>query len=58
MLYALIMAGGTGTRLWPQSRVHHPKQLLKLAGEESMFQHAVYRLDPLFPAEQRDRGGA
>jgi mannose-1-phosphate guanylyltransferase len=46
--YALIMAGGSGTRLWPLSRQQHPKQALQLAGERTMFQMAVDRLLPLF----------
>ena len=49
MYYALIMAGGSGTRLWPLSRQNRPKQALKLVGERTMFQHAVDRLAPLFP---------
>jgi mannose-1-phosphate guanylyltransferase len=49
MDYALIMAGGSGTRLWPLSREARPKQSLQLVGERSMFQHAVERLAPLFP---------
>ncbi len=52
MFHALIMAGGTGTRLWPLSRRAHPKQLLKLVGDNSMFEHAVARLSPLLPLEQ------
>ena len=48
MYYALIMAGGSGTRLWPLSRQSRPKQTLRLVGERSMFQHAVDRLEPLF----------
>ena len=51
MDFALIMAGGSGTRLWPLSRENRPKQSLKLVGERSMFQHAVDRLSPLFPPE-------
>lgn len=52
MLYAVIMAGGSGTRLWPLSRQHEPKQALKLIGNRTMFQHAVDRLAPLFPPER------
>jgi len=46
MFYALIMAGGSGTRLWPLSRQSRPKQSLKLVGERTMFQQAVDRLIP------------
>jgi len=52
MLYAVIMAGGSGTRLWPLSRLGRPKQALRLVGDRTMFQHAVERLAPLFPAER------
>ncbi len=52
MLYAVIMAGGSGTRLWPLSRRHYPKQALKLIGERTMFQHSVDRLAPLFSPER------
>jgi len=51
-LYAVIMAGGGGTRLWPLSRQAHPKQMLKLFGERTMFQLAVDRLLPLLPLER------
>lgn len=50
--YALIMAGGSGTRLWPLSRQQHPKQALQLIGDRSMFQMAVQRLLPIFPPER------
>jgi len=50
--YAVIMAGGGGTRLWPLSRKHRPKQMLHLFGEKSLFQHAVDRLKPLFPLQR------
>ncbi len=50
--YAVIMAGGTGTRLWPLSRKRRPKQALRLIGDRTMFQHAVDRLAPLFPPER------
>ncbi len=52
MMYAVIMAGGSGTRLWPLSRKSQPKQALRLIGERTMFQHAVERLAPLFPPER------
>ncbi|HEY70286.1 MAG TPA: NTP transferase domain-containing protein [Anaerolineae bacterium] len=50
--FALIMAGGGGTRLWPLSRRTRPKQLLKLVGDRSLFQMTVDRLLPLIPAER------
>ena len=52
MYYALIMAGGTGTRLWPLSRQNRPKQALKLIGERTMFQHAIDRIALLFPPQR------
>ena len=51
-LYALIMAGGGGTRLWPLSRKTRPKQMLPLVEDRTMFQVAVDRLDPLLPPER------
>jgi mannose-1-phosphate guanylyltransferase len=50
--YALIMAGGVGTRLWPLSRRDRPKQSLKLIGERTMFEHAVDRIAPVFQPEE------
>ncbi len=50
--YALIMAGGVGTRLWPLSRRHRPKQSLKLVGGRTMFEHAVDRIAPIFQPEE------
>jgi mannose-1-phosphate guanylyltransferase len=47
MLYATIMAGGSGTRFWPASRRQRPKQLLNLVGEHSMLQATVARLNGL-----------
>lgn len=46
--YAVIMAGGGGTRLWPLSRKTQPKQMLNLVDERSLFQNAVDRLNGLF----------
>lgn len=50
--YAVIMAGGGGTRLWPLSRQALPKQMLKLAGDRTLFQMAVDRLQGLFSPER------
>jgi mannose-1-phosphate guanylyltransferase len=50
--YAVIMAGGGGTRLWPVSRRNRPKQLLPLLGQETLFQSTVARLNDLFPPER------
>lgn len=50
--YAVIMAGGGGTRLWPVSRKERPKQLLPLIGEETLFQSTVQRLEGIFPPER------
>ena len=52
MYYAVILAGGSGTRLWPLSRRNYPKQALKLVGEKTMFQYAVERIRPIFAPEQ------
>ncbi|AKK84056.1 mannose-1-phosphate guanylyltransferase/mannose-6-phosphate isomerase [Klebsiella aerogenes] len=47
MLLPVIMAGGTGSRLWPMSRELYPKQFLSLHGGNSMLQETVSRLDGL-----------
>ena len=44
MIVPVILAGGSGTRLWPLSRKLHPKQFIKLIGETTLFQEAVLRL--------------
>jgi len=52
-LYAVIPAGGSGTRLWPLSRAGHPKFLHPLTGTDaSLLQATVQRLEPLVPAER------
>jgi mannose-1-phosphate guanylyltransferase len=50
--YALIMAGGSGTRLWPLSRRDKPKQVLPITEERTMFQVTVERLRDLLPPDQ------
>jgi mannose-1-phosphate guanylyltransferase / mannose-6-phosphate isomerase len=44
---SVIMAGGSGTRLWPLSRAGYPKQFLVLSGNRSLFQQAAARLQAL-----------
>ena len=50
--YVSILAGGSGTRLWPLSRSHRPKQLLPLLGDRSLVQATVDRVAPLVPYER------
>ena len=44
---AVIMAGGSGSRLWPLSRAEHPKQFLPLCGKETMLQETINRISGL-----------
>jgi len=50
--YAVIMAGGSGTRLWPLSRKKHPKHILPLLGERTLFQSTVDRLEGFVPPDR------
>ena len=50
MRYVLIMAGGSGKRLWPLSRQDMPKQLLRVVGGKSLLRIAYERLDGIVPA--------
>lgn len=46
MIIPVILSGGSGTRLWPLSRKHYPKQFIPLMGERSMFQRTLERVAP------------
>ena len=50
--FAVVMAGGSGTRFWPMSRANVPKQLLPLLSSRSMIRETVERLFPLFDADR------
>ena len=49
--YALILAGGSGTRFWPLSRNAKPKQLLNLFGSGTLLTQTLDRLEGLVPRE-------
>ena len=51
-VYVTILAGGSGTRLWPRSRYARPKQFLDLVGPRSMLVNTVQRVLPLVPLER------
>lgn len=51
-MISVILAGGSGERFWPLSRESHPKQLLNIAGEQTLIQQTVERLIPLTPIEK------
>jgi mannose-1-phosphate guanylyltransferase len=48
MDYVVVMAGGTGKRLWPLSREKHPKQVLKILDGKTLLRHCFERLSPIF----------
>ena len=50
-MYAIVLAGGSGSRLWPRSRRDTPKQLLTLLSDRSLLQETVDRLRLLMPVE-------
>ncbi len=52
MVCPVLLAGGTGTRLWPVSRELYPKQLVKFIGDDSLVQSTIKRLEPLL--DRRD----
>ncbi len=51
-LYIVIMAGGRGTRFWPESRAHQPKQYLRILGDQSMIRQTFNRIEALAPPER------
>lgn len=51
-MWALVFAGGIGSRFWPLSSPHRPKQLLRLVGDRPLIADTVARLHPLVPAER------
>jgi len=48
-LYAVIMAGGQGTRFWPFSRRAQPKQFLPIISDKTMLEETIARVQPLVP---------
>ncbi|NNF99847.1 MAG: mannose-1-phosphate guanylyltransferase/mannose-6-phosphate isomerase [Desulfobacteraceae bacterium] len=50
-IYPVLLAGGSGTRLWPVSRELFPKQLVKFIGQDSLVQNTVKRLTPVLDPE-------
>ena len=53
----VVLAGGSGTRLWPLSRQLYPKQFLSLAGPHTLFQQAILRLDTLADGNSKVQPG-
>ena len=52
-VYALVLAGGQGTRLWPASRHTHPKQFCRIAGDKTLLEVTLARLEGFIPVAQR-----
>lgn len=52
VIYAIILAGGGGTRLWPESRKNRPKQFVRLSSEATMLALTLQRLQPLVTASR------
>jgi mannose-1-phosphate guanylyltransferase len=51
-MFAIIMAGGSGTRFWPASRAHYPKQFLKITSERSMLEETIARAEHFAPPDR------
>ncbi len=52
-LHAVVIAGGAGTRFWPVSRAHRPKQLLPLGSDQSLLAQTFDRVGSLVPKERQ-----
>jgi len=52
MFHSVILAGGSGTRLWPLSRAHYPKQFLQLLGSHTLLQQTILRLGATVSPDQ------
>ena len=50
--YGVVMAGGSGTRFWPASRAHLPKQFLRIIGGQTMLEETLERISSIVPADQ------
>jgi len=50
-VYAVILAGGSGTRFWPLSRETYPKQMLQIVGEDTLLRQTIKRIDGLVSPE-------
>ena len=60
MMVPVILSGGSGTRLWPLSRTHYPKQFINLVNDTTLFQDTILRLpkgtsDPLVICNEKHR---
>lgn len=53
MLWAVLMAGGSGTRFWPESRTHLPKQFLSIFGKHTLLEQTSRRIEPLIPKSRQ-----
>jgi mannose-1-phosphate guanylyltransferase / mannose-6-phosphate isomerase len=51
-VYPVLLAGGSGTRLWPVSRELHPKQLVRFIGSDSLIQSTIKRLSPVLDSSR------
>lgn len=49
MIWALVLAGGRGTRFWPESRLRRPKQFIRLIGSRTLLEDTLSRIRPLIP---------